>query len=79
MPVGGPLRHLLAAVGAGATCLRVALDYAETRVQWGRAVAGFQLTQSKLVEIARDATTDATGRCCLAIADQRPTMPVTKR
>ncbi len=39
------------AVGAGAACYRAALEYAKTRVQWGRPIAGFQLTQRKLVEM----------------------------
>ncbi len=40
------------AVGAGRACYEAALEYAKTRVQWGRAIAGFQLTQRKLVEMA---------------------------
>jgi glutaryl-CoA dehydrogenase len=39
------------AVGAGMACYECALDYARTRVQWGRPIAGFQLTQRKLVEM----------------------------
>jgi glutaryl-CoA dehydrogenase len=39
------------AVGAGLACYRSALEYAKTRVQWGRPIAGFQLTQRKLVDM----------------------------
>jgi glutaryl-CoA dehydrogenase len=39
------------AVGAGIACYLSALEYAKTRVQWGKAIAGFQLTQRKLVEM----------------------------
>jgi len=37
-------------VGAAMSCYETALDYARNREQWGRPVAGFQLTQSKLVD-----------------------------
>jgi glutaryl-CoA dehydrogenase len=40
------------AVGAGRACYQAALEYADTRVQWGRPIAGFQLTQRKLVDMA---------------------------
>jgi glutaryl-CoA dehydrogenase len=40
------------AVGAGLACYNAALQYARTRLQWGRPIAGFQLTQQKLVEMA---------------------------
>jgi glutaryl-CoA dehydrogenase len=39
------------AVGAGNACYLAAVDYAKTRVQWGRPIAGFQLTQRKLVDM----------------------------
>jgi glutaryl-CoA dehydrogenase len=39
------------AVGAARACYEAALDYAGTRTQFGRPVAGFQLTQRKLVEM----------------------------
>jgi glutaryl-CoA dehydrogenase len=42
---------LWGAVGAARTCVEVALDYARTREQFGRPIAGFQLTQRKLVEM----------------------------
>ena len=39
------------AMGAARACLASALEYAGTRVQWGRPIAGFQLTQAKLAEM----------------------------
>jgi glutaryl-CoA dehydrogenase len=39
------------AVGAARDCLRTALEYAGTREQFGRPIAGFQLTQKKLVDM----------------------------
>jgi glutaryl-CoA dehydrogenase len=39
------------AVGAGRACYESALEYAKTRVQWGKPIAGFQLTQRKLVDM----------------------------
>ncbi|MCX4688924.1 acyl-CoA dehydrogenase family protein [Kitasatospora purpeofusca] len=38
-------------VGAARDCYTAALDYARSRVQFGRPIAGFQLTQQKLVEM----------------------------
>ncbi|MFD0903027.1 acyl-CoA dehydrogenase family protein [Actinomadura sediminis] len=38
-------------VGAGRSALEAALDYAGTRVQFGRPIAGFQLTQAKLADM----------------------------
>jgi glutaryl-CoA dehydrogenase len=40
------------AMGAARACFACALEYAKTRVQWGRPIAGFQLTQEKLVNMA---------------------------
>jgi glutaryl-CoA dehydrogenase len=40
------------AAGAARACYEAALDYARTREQFGRPIAGFQLTQAKLVEMA---------------------------
>jgi glutaryl-CoA dehydrogenase len=40
------------AAGAARACYEAALDYASTREQFGRPIAGFQLTQAKLVEMA---------------------------
>ncbi|OSC38827.1 acyl-CoA dehydrogenase family protein [Mycobacterium decipiens] len=42
------------AVGAARACYEAALDYAGTRTQFGRPIAGFQLTQRKLVEMLTD-------------------------
>jgi glutaryl-CoA dehydrogenase len=39
------------AMGAARACLASALAYAGTRVQWGREIAGFQLTQAKLADM----------------------------
>jgi glutaryl-CoA dehydrogenase len=38
-------------VGAARTCLQAALDYAKTRVQFGKPIASFQLTQQKLANM----------------------------
>lgn len=40
------------ATGAARTCARCALDYAGSRTQFDRPIAGFQLTQAKLVDMA---------------------------
>ncbi|MBQ0895055.1 acyl-CoA dehydrogenase family protein [Micromonospora purpureochromogenes] len=40
------------ALGAARDCLSTALDYAITRTQFGRPLAGFQLTQAKLADMA---------------------------
>jgi glutaryl-CoA dehydrogenase len=40
------------ALGAARDCLAVATDYAVDRVQFGRPIAGFQLTQAKLADAA---------------------------
>jgi len=42
---------LWGAAGAGRACYESALDYAKARVQFGQPIAGFQLTQRKLVEM----------------------------
>ena len=39
------------AMGAARACYETALEYAKTRVQFGRPIAAFQLTQRKLVEM----------------------------
>jgi glutaryl-CoA dehydrogenase len=39
------------AMGAARACYESALDYAKTRVQFGKPIGGFQLTQRKLVEM----------------------------
>jgi glutaryl-CoA dehydrogenase len=38
-------------VGAGNACYQAALEYAKTRVQYGKPIAAFQLTQQKLVDM----------------------------
>ncbi|GAA1807134.1 acyl-CoA dehydrogenase [Planosporangium flavigriseum] len=40
------------ALGAARDCLQTAIEYATTRVQFGRPIAGFQLTQAKLADAA---------------------------
>jgi glutaryl-CoA dehydrogenase len=40
------------AVGAGRACLESALDYAKERLVFGKPIAGYQLTQQKLAEMA---------------------------
>jgi glutaryl-CoA dehydrogenase len=42
---------LWGAVGAARTCFVAALEYARSRPQFGRPIAGFQLTQQKLVDM----------------------------
>jgi len=39
------------AMGAARTCYETALEYARTRIQFDRPIAGFQLTQDKLVRM----------------------------
>jgi len=43
-------------IGAAAECYEVALNYARDRVQFGRPIAGFQLTQEKLVWMLSEIT-----------------------
>ncbi len=43
---------VLGAIGAARDCLETALAYAGAREQFGRPIAGFQLTQRKLAEMA---------------------------
>jgi glutaryl-CoA dehydrogenase len=40
------------AVGAARDCIDTAVDYARSREQFGRPIAGFQLTQRKLVDMS---------------------------
>ena len=40
------------AAGAARACYEAALEYAKSRVQFDKPIAGFQLTQAKLVEMA---------------------------
>jgi glutaryl-CoA dehydrogenase len=39
------------AVGAARSCFEAALEYSKTRIQFGRPIAGFQLTQRKLADM----------------------------
>jgi glutaryl-CoA dehydrogenase len=43
---------IFGALGAARDCLDVTLDYATKRVQFDRPIAGFQLTQAKLADMA---------------------------
>ncbi len=43
-------------VGAMMACYDTALDYAKTRIQFSKPIAGYQLTQQKLVEILTEIT-----------------------
>lgn len=44
------------AIGAAQACFDVALEYTKTRVQFGRPIAAFQLTQEKLADMATEIT-----------------------
>jgi glutaryl-CoA dehydrogenase len=44
------------ALGAAIACYRSALDYAKARVQFDRPIAGYQLTQEKLVNMLTEIT-----------------------
>jgi len=44
------------AMGAARTCLESALSYAKEREQFGRPIAGFQLTQAKLADMSLELT-----------------------
>ncbi len=39
-------------IGAARACFESALEYAQTRVQWGKPIGAFQLTQEKLTNMA---------------------------
>lgn len=45
--------------GAALDSLRTAIDYANTRIQFGRPISAFQLTQEKLADMAVDLNTAA--------------------
>jgi glutaryl-CoA dehydrogenase len=47
------------ATGAALDCLRTAIGYANSRVQFGKPIAAFQLTQQKLADMAVDLNTSA--------------------
>jgi glutaryl-CoA dehydrogenase len=40
------------ALGAARACFESALEFAKERVQWGKPIAGFQLTQRKLADMS---------------------------
>ena len=44
------------AVGAAMACYDTALEYARTRIQFGKPIGAFQLTQEKLVEMVSEIT-----------------------
>ncbi len=44
------------AIGAAMSCYDTALDYAKSRVQFSRPIAGYQLVQQKLVEMLSEIT-----------------------
>jgi glutaryl-CoA dehydrogenase len=44
------------AIGAAMSCYETALEYAKTRVQFSRPIAGYQLVQHKLVEMVSEIT-----------------------
>jgi glutaryl-CoA dehydrogenase len=44
------------AVGAAMACYHSALDYARTRIQFGKPIASFQMTQEKLVAMISEIT-----------------------
>ncbi len=44
------------AVGAGVACIEAAVEYAQGRPQFGRPIAGFQITQAKLADMVTDIT-----------------------
>jgi glutaryl-CoA dehydrogenase len=41
-------------IGAGMACLHEALEYSKERIMFGRPIAGFQLTQKKLADMATE-------------------------
>ena len=43
-------------IGAGMACLHEALEYSKERIMFGRPIAGFQLTQKKLADMATELT-----------------------
>ena len=53
------------AIGAARACFACCARVRETRVQWGRPIAGFQLTQEKLANMATELNK---GRCSRSIS-----------
>jgi glutaryl-CoA dehydrogenase len=46
------------AVGAARACYEAAVEYSKTRIQFGRPLAGFQLTQRKIADMAVEISKD---------------------
>jgi glutaryl-CoA dehydrogenase len=44
------------AVGAGMACLHEAIEYSKDRIQYDRPIAGYQITQKKLADMATELT-----------------------
>ena len=44
------------AIGAAQACFETALEYSKTRIQFGKPIGGFQLTQEKLANMATEIT-----------------------
>jgi glutaryl-CoA dehydrogenase len=44
------------AIGAAMSCLHVALEYSKDRIQFGKPIGAFQLTQKKLADMATEIT-----------------------
>ena len=47
----GSIWHILGCIGAALSCYETALSYTQDRVQFGKPIAAFQLSQNKLVEM----------------------------
>ena len=54
------------AIGAARACFEAALEYAKTRVQFGRPIGGFQLMQEKLANMAVELNKGSCWRCTSA-------------
>jgi glutaryl-CoA dehydrogenase len=51
-----PLRHRWGTLGVAMECYDTALRYSKERIQFGKPIAGFQLTQKKLAEMITEIT-----------------------
>ena len=58
-------------VGAARACFEAALEYAKSRPQFGRPIAGFQLTQHKLVDMMLEIAEGAAARAAPRPAEGR--------
>jgi len=73
--LGGPLACLNEArygivwgsMGAARSCYETALEYAKTRVQFDRPIAGFQITQEKLANMLVELNKGRCWRCISAV------------